>query len=140
MRYNYQGVTIPSLFTSLSRTEIATIFSEAVLQTCQHQLPQALTATTTDRNTQRTTPKVPAPHQGCSTAHRGSEGTNKTHLALLIADADSLLATSANEQLLQRRTLEPKSQGEEFFSHFYMIAAILQLKNRVEILFTVIKP
>ena len=27
-------------------------------------------------NTQRTTPKVQAPHQGCSTAHRGSEGTN----------------------------------------------------------------
>ena len=26
--------------------------------------------------TQHTTPKVPAPHQGCSTAHRGSEGTN----------------------------------------------------------------
>ena len=120
-----------SLFTSLSRTTIATIFSEAVLQTCQHQLPQVLTATTAHRNiitslqvtplspnvlrlsalaglllatfaplpsyqktlahfysgnqllprnntsdTQCTTPKVPAPHQGCSTAHRGSEGTN----------------------------------------------------------------
>ena len=118
-----------SLFTSLSRTIIATIFSEAVLQTCQHQLPQVLTATTahhiitslqvgplshnflcfsaitgpflatsaplpSHRNygtfllqlstfarnytsdTQCTTPKVPAPHQGCSTAHRGSEGTN----------------------------------------------------------------
>ena len=31
-----------SLFTPLSRTAITTIFSEAVLQTCQHQLPQAL--------------------------------------------------------------------------------------------------
>ena len=31
-----------SLFTSLSRTSIATIFFEAVLQTCQHQPPQAL--------------------------------------------------------------------------------------------------
>ena len=137
-----------SLFTSLSRTAIATIFSEAVLQSCQHQLPQALTAITAHRNiitslqvgplshnflrfstiagsllttsmplpslfsanlihcqplhfvpshqktlahfycnnwllarnstsnTQRTTLKVPAPHQGCSTALRGSEGTD----------------------------------------------------------------
>ena len=32
-------------------------------------------------NTQRTTPKVPAPHQGCSTAHRGSEGTNDSSSA-----------------------------------------------------------
>ena len=144
-----------SLFTSLSRTAIATIFSEAVLQTCQHQLPQALTATTahcniitsllegplshnllrfscqcwctsqpprlyqvhslqlsfnedssllllgksprnlgtnysarnqllarnSTSNTQRTTPKVPPPHQGCSTAHRGSEGTNDSSSA-----------------------------------------------------------
>ena len=140
-----------SLFTSLSRTAIATFFSEAVLQTCQHQLPQALTATTalckmmtslqegplsrnllrfschlwctshnlrassksircnshlmntpallgkphgnlgtnyyatnkllarnSTSNTQRTIPKVPEPHQGCSTAHRGSEGTNNS--------------------------------------------------------------
>ena len=39
-----------SLFTSLSRTAIATIFSEAVLPTCQHQQPQALTATTAHFN------------------------------------------------------------------------------------------
>ena len=39
-----------SLFTSLSRTTIATIFLEAVLQTCPHQLPQVLTATTAHRN------------------------------------------------------------------------------------------
>ena len=29
-------------------------------------------------DTQSTIPKVPAPHQGCSTAHRGSEGTNNS--------------------------------------------------------------
>ena len=39
-----------SLFTSLAKTTIATIFSEAVLQTCQHQLPQALTATSAHHN------------------------------------------------------------------------------------------
>ena len=32
-------------------------------------------------NTQRTTPKVPAPQQGCSTAHRGFEGTNDSSSA-----------------------------------------------------------
>ena len=139
-----------SLFTSLSRTAITTIYSEAVLQTCQHQLPQALAtsllytssscpssrpsfthllalllpslmhfsqpprlcqvhlvqlsfnevssllllgkphgnfctdyyarnqllARNSTSNTQCTTPKVLAPHQGCSTAHRRSERTN----------------------------------------------------------------
>ena len=147
-----------SLFTSLSRTAIATIFSEAVQQTYQHQLPQALTATTAHRNiitslqevplsrnllrfschrwrtshnllactksircnfhlmknlafsylashpetletnyyarnqllarnstsnTQCPTPKVPPAHQGCSTAHRGSEGANDSSTYLL---------------------------------------------------------
>ena len=35
-----------------------------------------LLARNSTSNTQRTTPKVLAPHHGCSTAHRRSEGTN----------------------------------------------------------------
>ena len=40
-----------------------------------------LLARNSTSNTQCTTPKVPAPHQGCSTAHRGSEGTNDSSSA-----------------------------------------------------------
>ena len=40
-----------------------------------------LLARNSTSNTQRTTPKVPAPHQGCSTAHRGSEGTDDSSSA-----------------------------------------------------------
>ena len=39
-----------SLFTSLPRTETSTFCSEIILQTCQHQLPQALSASTAHRN------------------------------------------------------------------------------------------
>ena len=144
-----------SPFTSLPRTAIPTIFSEALLSTSQHQLPQALAASLlkhiiimslqqalfhttscaspaiTDAllttsgdlpvhslqllfnedssllllgkpprnfgtnyyarnqllaknnisNIRRTTPKVPAPQQGCPTAHTGSEGTNDSSIA-----------------------------------------------------------
>ena len=46
-------------------------------------------------NTQRTTQKLPAPQQGCSAAHRGSEGTSDSSIALLmIADRDAFLTTS----------------------------------------------
>ena len=39
-----------SLFTSLPRTATPTIISEVVLWACQHQLPQALAASTAHRN------------------------------------------------------------------------------------------
>ena len=47
-------------------------------------------------DTQCTSPKVPAPHQGCSATHRRTVNILLQHLVLLIiANADAILATSA---------------------------------------------
>ena len=48
-----------SLFTSPPTTATPTIFSEIILQTCQHQLPEALAASIAHRNTITSLPMSP---------------------------------------------------------------------------------
>ena len=64
-------------------------------------------------NTQRTTPKVPAPQQGCSTSHRGSEELTTLLALLLITDRDPFLKTSV--PLPSQLSAKPSSWRLRYF-------------------------
>ena len=83
--------------TSLMKTSILSHAYQVTLKLWwQFYCRNWLLAMNSTSNTQCTTPKVPALHQGCSATHRRTLNGLPQHLALLlITDADALLVTSA---------------------------------------------